>query len=64
MLIIATNVHDLTHAADLLHGDEEVVDAKSSYHSIPKSSEVAKSSVKYRFAMREQKPGSIRLTGG
>jgi len=55
MLIIATNVHDLTHAAELLHGDEEVVDAIELYHSIAKTPELAKSSVKCRIAMRPAK---------
>lgn len=48
-------MHDLTRAADLLHSEEEVVDAKAWYLSIAKRPERAVSSVNYRIAMRPAK---------
>lgn len=47
----AANVHDLTPAAQLLHGDEEVVDADAVYQGITKRAEIAGKSTTFRIAM-------------
>ena len=41
VVVTAANVHDLTPAADLLHGDEEVVYADAGYQCIAKRPELA-----------------------
>jgi len=41
VVVTAANVHDLTPAADLLHGDEEVVYADAGYQGIAKRPEMA-----------------------
>jgi IS5 family transposase len=53
----AANVHDLTPAAGLLHGDEKVVYGDAGYQGIAKRPEVAGSSAEFRVAMR---PGKRR----
>ena len=53
----AANVHDLTPAAELLHGDEEVVYGDAGYQGITKRPEIAGKSTEFRVAMR---PGKRR----
>jgi transposase, IS5 family len=53
----AANVHDLTPAAELLHGDEEVVYADAGYHGIEKRPEMEGKTIGFRVAMR---PGQRR----
>jgi transposase, IS5 family len=55
--VTATNVHDLTPAAELLHGDEEVVYGDAGYQGIAKRREMAGMTTKFRVAMR---PGKRR----
>ena len=54
----AANVHDLTPAAELLHGDEEVVYADAGYQGIAKRREMADKPTLFRVAMR---PGKRRV---
>ena len=53
----AANVHDLTPAAELLHGDEEVVHGDAGYQGIAKRHELADHATTFRVAMR---PGKRR----
>jgi IS5 family transposase len=53
----SANVHDLTPAADLLHGEEAVVYADSGYQGIEKREEMKGKAVGFRVAMR---PGKRR----
>jgi IS5 family transposase len=53
----AANVHDLTPAADLLHGEETVVYADAGYQGIEKRSEMQGRGIGFRVAMR---PGKRR----
>jgi transposase, IS5 family len=53
----AANVHDLTPAAELLHGDEEVVYADAGYQGIEKRPEMEGKTIGFRVAMR---PGKRR----
>jgi IS5 family transposase len=53
----AANVHDLTQAGELLHGDEAVVYGDSGYQGIAKRPEMAGNSAEFRVAMR---PGKRR----
>ena len=53
----AANVHDLTPAAELLHGDEEVVYGDAGYQGIGKRHELAGHATTFRVAMR---PGKRR----
>jgi hypothetical protein len=50
-------VHDLTPAAELLHGDEEIVYGDAGYQGIAKRPEMAGKSTEFRVAMR---PGKRR----
>jgi len=54
----AANVHDLTPAAELLHGDEEVVYADAGYQGIDKRSDMTGKTTTFRVAMR---PGKRRV---
>jgi IS5 family transposase len=54
----SANVHDLTPAAELLHGDEEVVYADAGYQGIAKRREMAGKTTAFRVAMR---PGKRRV---
>jgi len=54
----AANVHDLTKADELLHGDEEVVYGDAGYQGIAKRSEMAATAADFRVAMR---PGKRRV---
>lgn len=56
-MVTAANVHDLTPAAALLHGDEEVVYADAGYQGIAKRPEMAGKTTEFRVAMR---PGKRR----
>ena len=53
----SANVHDLTAAAELLHGDETVVYADSGYQGIEKREEMKGKAIGFRVAMR---PGKRR----
>jgi IS5 family transposase len=53
----AANVHDLTPAAELLHGEEEVVYADAGYQGIHKRPEMQGKKAGFRVAMR---PGKRR----
>jgi IS5 family transposase len=53
----AANVHDLTPAADLLHGEETVVYADAGYQGIDKRAEMEGKGICFRVAMR---PGRRR----
>jgi IS5 family transposase len=48
----SANVHDITRAAQLLHGDEQVVYGDADYQGIEKRAEIADKSITYRVAMR------------
>lgn len=52
VMVTATNVHDLTPAADRLHGDEQVVYAHASSQGIAKRPEMAGVTTEFRVAMR------------
>ena len=54
----AANVHDLTPAADLLHGEESVVYADAGYQGIEKRAEMQGRGIGFRVAMR---PGKRRV---
>lgn len=45
-------VHDLMPAADLLHGDDEVVDGDAGYQCIAKRFEIAGKTTESRLVMR------------
>ena len=54
----AANVHDLTPAAELLHGEETVVYADAGYQGIEKRPEMQGRGIGFRVAMR---PGKRRV---
>ena len=54
----SANVHDITRAAQLLHGEEEVVYGDAGYQGIEKRAEMAGKSTTFRVAMR---PGKRRV---
>jgi IS5 family transposase len=54
----AANVHDLTPAAELLHGEEIVVYADAGYQGIEKRTEMQGRGIGFRIAMR---PGKRRV---
>ena len=54
----AANVHDLTPAAELLHGEETVVYADAGYQGIANRPEMADKEIEFRVAMR---PGKRRV---
>jgi IS5 family transposase len=54
----SANMHDLTPAAELLHGEEEVVYGDAGYQDITKRPEMAGHSAVFRVAMR---PGKRRV---
>ncbi len=58
VLVTAANVHDLTPAAELLHGDEDVVYGDAGYQGIAKRSEMAGTKAVVKVAMR---PGKRRV---
>ena len=57
VVITAANVHDLTPAAELLHGGEKVVYADAGYQGVAKRPEIAGKTMDFRVAMR---PGKRR----
>ncbi len=57
LVTTAANVHDLTPAAELLHGDEDVVYGNAGYQGIAKRSEMAGTKAVFKVAMR---PGKRR----
>ena len=54
----SANVHDIARAAQLLHGEEEVVYGDAGYQGIEKRAEMAGKSTTFRVAMR---PGKRRV---
>ena len=54
----AANMHDLTAAAELLHGEETVVYADAGYQGIAKRPEMKGKAIEFRVAMR---PGQRRV---
>jgi len=57
VMVTAANVHSLTPAAELLHGDKEVVYGDAGYQGIAKRPKVAVRVATFRVAMR---PGKRR----
>ena len=57
VVVTAANVHDLTPAAELLHGDEEVVYGDAGYQGIGKRRDMEGTKAEFRVAMR---PGKRR----
>ncbi len=57
VVVTAANVHALTPAAELMHGDEEVIYDDTGYQGIAKRPEVAVTITEFRVAMR---PGKRR----
>jgi IS5 family transposase len=57
VVVTAANVHDLTPAAELLNGDEEVVYVDAGYQGIAKKPEITGKTVEFRVSMR---PGKRR----
>jgi IS5 family transposase len=58
VVVTTANVHDLTPAAELLHGDEKVVYGDAGYQGIAKRPEMAGKTTEFRVAMR---PGKRRV---
>ena len=56
-MVTAANVHDLTPAAELLHGDEEVVYGDAGHQGIAKRADMVGNAAEFRVAMR---PGKRR----
>jgi IS5 family transposase len=52
VVITAANVHDLTSAAQLLHGNEEVVYGDAGYQGMAKRPDMAGRKATFRVAMR------------
>ena len=57
MVTTAANVHDLTAASDLLHGEEIMVYADTGYQGIVKRPEIERALAEFRDALR---PGKRR----
>jgi len=57
VVVTPANVHDLTPAAELLHGEEQVVYADAGYQGIAKRPEMTGKTMEFRVAMR---PGKRR----
>jgi len=57
VFVTTANVHDLTPAAELLHGDEDVVYGVAGYQGIAKRQEMPGKTMEFRVAMR---PGKRR----
>ena len=55
VVVTAANLHDLTPAAELLHGDEEVVYGVAGYQGIAKRPEMEGKASEFRVAMRSGK---------
>ena len=54
---ISANVHDISRAVELLHGEEEVVYDDAGYQGIEKRPEISERRITFRVAMR---PGKRR----
>ncbi len=61
MQTTAANVHDLSAAAELLHGEETVVYADAGYQGMAKRPEMEGKAIEFRVAMR---PGQRRVLPG
>lgn len=55
VVVTAANVHDLTPAAELLHGEEKVVYGDAGYQGFAKRPEMAGRTTDFRVAMRPGK---------
>jgi IS5 family transposase len=55
VVVTAANVHELTPAAGLLHGDEEVGYGDAGYQGIAKRPEIAGKTAEFRVSMRAGK---------
>ena len=55
------NIHDVTMAAELLHGEEKVVYGDAGYQGLQKREEMAGQDVEYRIAMRPGQRRRLRL---
>jgi len=62
VVVTAANVHDLTPAADLLHGEEKVVYADAGYQVIEKRPEMDEKGIGFRVAMRPAKRRALPNT--
>ena len=62
VVVTVANVHELTPAADLLHGDEQVVDGEVGDQGIAKRPEMAGVSTEIRVTMRPEKRRAIPHT--
>jgi transposase, IS5 family len=62
VVFTAANMHDLTPAADLLHGEEKVVYADAGYQGSAKRPEMAGKATEFRIAMRPGKSRSLPET--
>lgn len=58
----SANVHDITRAAQLLHGEEEVVYGCASYQGIEKRPEISDKKITFRVAMRSGKRQALPNT--
>lgn len=58
----AANLHDITPAAELLHGDEELVYADAGYHGIDKREMMQGRWLGFRVAMRPGKGRALPCT--
>ena len=52
VVVTAANLHDLNPAAELRHGDEEVVYGDAGYQGVAKRPEMAGTAAEFRMAMR------------
>jgi hypothetical protein len=65
VVVTAANVYDLTQAADLLHGDEQVVYADAGYQGIANRPEMAGKAAEFRHLQyRPTSAGVSRLWRG
>jgi IS5 family transposase len=62
VVVTAANVHDLTPAAELLHGDEEVVYGDAGNQGIAKMPEMAGKATEFRVAMWSAKLRILPVT--
>ena len=63
VVVTPANVHDLIPAAQLLHGDEQVVYADAGYQGIAKRPEMEGKTTEFRVAMRPGKRRALPDTG-
>jgi IS5 family transposase len=62
VVVTTANVLDLTPAADMLHGDEEVVYGDAGYQGIAKRTEMAGKTEEFRVAIRTGKRRAVPNT--